>query len=294
MQNCGFCESLFLEEEMLNKEYIDIIVKRKNEILEELEYGEEIIRDDIFKLLRKKSRIVFFPLEQEKDLDGFHIEKTLNGEIVAFVYINTAKNYEKCIFCGAHELGHIYKIEKDIKAVYPDVDFNSLEIDEIMNRFAAEMLMPKEIFIAKFKEFLHFYRKDKSIIRYAEMIKVIIALMDYFYVPYKAVVWRLWEIEFLTLTGRQKFENIEKEDSNIIDAYIFEGKYTRLRHPTKLKSFENLLENLTYAEQNKIYSKRRIEEMRNDFEIDISVSGEKIAKTESDKLDMGDITKEYR
>ena len=191
-------------------------------------------------------------------------------------------------------MGHIYKIEKDIKAVYPDVDFNSLEIDEIMNRFAAEMLMPKEIFIAKFKEFLDFYRKDESIIRYAEMIKVIIALMDYFYVPYKAVVWRLWEIEFLTLTGRQKFENIEKEDSNIIDAYIFEGKYTRLRHPTKLKSFENLLENLSYAEQNKIYSKRRIEEMRNDFEIDISVSGEKIAKTESDKLDMGDITKEYR
>ena len=34
--------------------------------------------------------------------------------------------------------------------------------------------------------------------------------------------------------------------------------------------------------------------MRRDFEIDISVSEDKMAKTESDKLDVGDITEEYR
>lgn len=279
---------------MLNKDYVDIIIKRKDEILEELEYKDVVIRDDIFKLLRMKSRIIFFPLEEEKDLDGFHIEKCLNNELVAFVYINTAKNYEKCIFCGAHELGHIYEIEKDIKKMFPEAKFTSAEIDEIMNRFAAELLMPMQNFKRKFRSFLEQYRKEQQSIRYSEILKTIVALMDYYYVPYKAVVWRLWEIGFLTFTGRQKFEEIEKQDSEIIDVYIYEGKYTRLRHPTRLKSFENLPENLRFAEENMIYSKRKIQELRQDFEIDLSVSEEKIAKTEEDKLDMGDITKEYQ
>ena len=191
-------------------------------------------------------------------------------------------------------MGHIYEIEKDIKKVFPDVEFTPAEIDDIMNRFAAELLMPSSNFKSKFRSFLNQYRKEKKSLRYAEILKTIVALMDYYYVPYKAVVWRLWEIGFLTLTGRQKFEDIEKQDSEIIDAYIYEGKYTRLRHPTKLKSFENLPENLRYAEDNRVYSKRKIAELRQDFEIDISVSEEKIAKAESDKLDMGDIAKEYQ
>ena len=58
---------------MLREEYVVIIKKRVNEILNEFNYRESVIRDDIFKLLRKKSRVIFYPLEEEKDLDGFHI-----------------------------------------------------------------------------------------------------------------------------------------------------------------------------------------------------------------------------
>ena len=106
---------------MLKKEYVDIIVEKKNEILKELNYNEPVIRDEIFKLLRSKSHIVFYPLDEELDLDGFHIERCVNGEVKAFVYINTAKNFEKNIFCAAHELGHIYEIEKAIEMFFARV-----------------------------------------------------------------------------------------------------------------------------------------------------------------------------
>ena len=67
---------------MLKNEFVQIIERRKNEILKELNYSEEVIRDDIFKLLRQKSKIIFYPLEEELDLDGFHIEKSVNGQMV--------------------------------------------------------------------------------------------------------------------------------------------------------------------------------------------------------------------
>lgn len=278
---------------MLKKEYIEIIVKKKDEILKEFNYKEPVIRDEIFKLLRSKSKILFFPLDEELDLDGFHIERCVKGKMMAFVYINTAKNFEKNIFCAAHELGHIYEIEKAIESVFEGVKFDNKEIDVIMNRFAAELLMPHLHFCNKFQELLSIICSEKGVIKGSELLKIIVALMDYYYVPYKAVVWRLWEIGFLTEAGRDKFAKIEEEDADIINAYIYEGKYTRLRNPSRIKGFENLPEYLNFAEQNHVYAKRKINQMRDDFEIEISVSDEKMEAVANDKLDAKDIQKEY-
>lgn len=278
---------------MLKDEYVNIIVKKKNEILKELDYNEAVIRDEIFKLLRSKSRIIFFPLDEELDLDGFHIERCVNGQMRAFVYINTAKNFEKNIFCAAHELGHIYQIEKEIESVCTNVHFSTKEVDDIMNRFAAELLMPLEHFKNKFRQFLQIFCTEKGVIKERELLRIIVALMDYYYVPYKSVVWRLWEIGFLTEFGREKFIKIEENDADIINVYIYEGKYTRLRNPSRIKSFENLPEYLNYAEQNHVYASRKICKMRDDFEINISVSEEKMEAVANNELDVMDIQKEY-
>ena len=294
MRDCGCVPTIpFLHGvNMLKAEYVDVIVKKKNEVLKELGYRETVIRDEIFKLLRQKSRVIFYPLDEEPDLDGFHITRCLNGEMTAFVYINTAKNFEKNIFCAAHELGHIYEIEKEIENKFSNAHFNSKDVDEIMNRFAAELLMPYEHFKTKFNELLKLHSEGNSI-KVSNFLKVIVALMDYYYVPYKAVVWRLWEIDFLTLAGREKFEKIEEEDSDIINVFIYEGKYTRLRHPSRIKSFENLPEYLKFAEHNCVYGNRKIAEMRRDFGIDISVSEEKMEAVENNELDANDIKEEY-
>lgn len=278
---------------MVDDKVVEVIREQISLIREELGYTEEIVRDDIFKLLRKKSKIIFFPLVDEPDLDGFHTEKYVNGELVAFVYINSAKNFEKNIFCGAHELGHVYEIEKKIVEKYPDMSFTTQEIDEVMNRFAAELLMPYDIFAKKFVTILEHVRENDGVLRNGELLKTIVALMDYFYVPYKAVVRRVHEIGFLTQTGMQKFERIEDKDKDIIDAIIYEGKYTRLRHPTMMTSFENLQESLSFAEEYHVIGKSKIRQMRQDFNIDISISEEMLAEMTEGKIDLEDIAKGY-
>lgn len=278
---------------MLDASYVRIIKAQIKEIREELDYHEEVIRDDIFKLLRKKGKIIFFPLDGELDLDGFHLDRIVNGKHTAFVYINTAKNFEKCIFCGAHELGHIFEIEKEIERAFPEVRLNNGAVDEIMNRFAAELLMPSSAFRKKLKEYLMSSNEKLKELTYGDMLKTIVALMDYFYVPYKAVVWRLQEINFLTERGREKFESMEKEDKDIINAYIYEGKYTRLRHPTYLKNFESLPEYLNRAEEEGWMNMQRIQDIRNEFGIDKVASSVKMVETEESTLDEATISKEF-
>lgn len=278
---------------MLDSRSIEVIREQIKAIRNELNYTDEVIRDDIFKLLRKKSKIIFFPLVDEPDLDGFHVERCVNGELVAFVYINSAKNFEKNIFCGAHELGHVYEIEKKIIEKYPETSFTIQEVDEIMNRFAAEMLMPQALFLDKFKEILRQVRENNEVLITGEVLKTIVALMDYFYVPYKAVVRRLYEVGFLTQIGLEKFEKIEDEDKDIIDALIYEGKYTRLRHPSMMTSFENLQESLSFAQEYHVIGYKKIQQMKQDFRIDISISEEMLAEKTDEKIESEDITKEY-
>jgi Zn-dependent peptidase ImmA (M78 family) len=275
---------------MLEISYVKIIKDKINVILKELDYHEIIIRDDIFKLLRKKSRIIFYPLDDELDLDGFHINKIVNGKLTAFVYINTAKNFEKCIFCAAHELGHIYEIEKNIYEVYRDA---ILDVDAVMNRFAAELLMPEEAFRTKFSELIQAINKPAIKMSYADILKVIVTLMDYFYVPYKAVVWRMQEIEFLSDVGRKKFEEIEEEDKEIINSYVYEGKFTRLRNPTRLRSFENLPEFLNKADEEGILSKRKSQITRKEFSIDIVASSNQIDKAENSTIEKNVFNEEF-
>lgn len=272
---------------------MEIIQKTVDTILQDLEYHEPVIRDDIFKLLRKKGKVIFYPLPEEPELDGFHVQKVVNGKLTAFVYINTAKNFEKCIFCGAHELGHIYEVEKEIQKEYPEVQFTIEETDNIMNRFAAELLMPED----KFKEIFHkrifLLGKKWKQMTYADLLKTIVALMDYFYVPYKAIVWRLHEIGLFTDAGKVEFEEIEKNDREIINSYIYEGKYTRLRTPSNLKSFENLPEYLRKAEEEDIFRREKINRIRMEFDIEQVASGEKLDAKEKSKLESIAINKEF-
>lgn len=276
---------------MLKKEYITIIEKRVQEILEELDYHDKVIRDDIFKLLRKKSLVLFYPLDEEQDLDGFHIVKFVKDRPTAFVYINSAKNFEKCIFCAAHELGHIYELEKDIEKEFSDAQLSMRDVDDIMNRFAAELLMPYKEFRDNFYRFLNKYCKDIKQLKLGDLLKVIVALMDYFYVPYKSVVRRLREIDFFTESGLNKFERIEKESPELINRYIYEGKYTRLRHPSRIKSFEDLPQYLDYAQADNIISQRKADEIREAFDIDLTLSDERLEKAKEDAILDTDIMK---
>ena len=126
-------------------------------------------------------------------------------------YINTYIPLEKQVFAAAHELYHI---------LYSEVDNNELISSNILderlptnkinkedlkaNRFAAEILVPKEVLI---NEIDIRDIKENSI-----DIREIIELMDIFLVPYKTIIRRLYEIEYIT---KEKYINLlNQEDRN--------------------------------------------------------------------------------
>ena len=78
------------------------------------------------------------------------------GNENTFVYINTAQTIEKQVFTAAHELGHIWGIDELISSSSTTMSsFDGKE--KITNRFAAELLMPEQIFhtacIAEFEKY---------------------------------------------------------------------------------------------------------------------------------------------
>lgn len=125
---------------MVKERYIPIIketadmVRNKNGMKK-----SAVIGDYIFTILQQECVVMMRPNGQQPDLDGFSTEKVIQGRLETVVYINTAKNVEKQNFCAAHELGHRYRIDRLIYDRFPHDVILPPDIEEIMNRFAAEV-----------------------------------------------------------------------------------------------------------------------------------------------------------
>lgn len=177
----------------LNKEHIAKIcdfIKEKRANISEI-CVNELIRDDIFPLLDKYCIVVYYPTA-DKENNGFHKNYFHNGEIVHFVYINTAQHKEKQIFTAAHELGHIWDIENSF-----DEKISNEQGERIVNRFASELLMPKDHFGDFIRKELKPYLNDDNSISEVDMIKIITATMNHFFTSYKSVIYRFYELGLL-------------------------------------------------------------------------------------------------
>ena len=73
------------------------------------------LRDDVFEVLNRYCTVIYYPSEDSSNR-GFHVKEYLihNGKEQNFVFINTSQTLEKQVFTAAHELGHIWQIDKDI------------------------------------------------------------------------------------------------------------------------------------------------------------------------------------
>lgn len=280
---------------MLDKRCVIEIQKECTRIKKELGIEEEIIGEEIFEYLRKRSKIIFFPLAEEPDLDGFHTKRIVNGKLVEFIFINTSKNIEKCIFCAAHELGHLFQIEKEVKKNYDDIELSQETIDEIMNRFAAELLMPTQLFRSELNKKLanNSDWSTKKQINLYNLLEIVIYLMDKFYVPYKAVVYRMNEVGFLTSDAIEILEYINKEKSEIINSIIYKGKYVRLHNPYNIKSFEDLPELLKRADIDGSINLSLRDYIKREFEINNVASDEDIDEITMSILDTNKINKAF-
>lgn len=194
-----------------------------------------IIQDDIFNIITNycpETKLLMFPIK-DNEIGGFVCN--YKGEI--FMYINTYLPLEKQIFTAAHELYHLKYNRSQLDKYYSHlIKSSELEedIEEKANLFAALLLVPtnsleKQIRILKIKE-------DQ--ISLFHMIK----LMDIFAVPYKTIVLRLLEIDFINDKKADEFLNIPDRDETTGVLYEI-NKYDiglRWQKRTKNVKYDNL------------------------------------------------------
>lgn len=235
---------------MFNDKYLPIILQEVSNIREK--YGlnaDSPICDYIFTILQNECVLLEWPEEKQLDLDGFSTEKVINGQIETVVYINSAKNKEKQNFCAAHELGHRHKLECQLKDAFPNDIFILSTIETVMNRFAAELMMPAKDFSERSREL---YKEclgkmgGKDVIYLKKLLAAIIELMDFYYVPYKAVVIRFEEMKVFSCRVSEFLQGYEKTDEgkDIINAIISERGITRLQIPDRKVQYSVHLEKL--------------------------------------------------
>ena len=105
-------------------------------------FPNRLLREDVLDLLDRYCTVVYYPLEEEEN-NGFRVKDIpfSDGSYHDFVFINTAQTLEKQAFTAAHELGHIWNVDR---YVIEHCGISSELAEPIINRFAAVLLMPKE------------------------------------------------------------------------------------------------------------------------------------------------------
>lgn len=112
-----------------------------------------IIRDDVFSILEKECTVLYYYLDDA--IEGFHISKPVRGEQRQFVFINTQKVLQEQVWTAGHELGHVWKVDQYVKNNCANC---SEDIETIIGKFTAELLMLKENFRAEIQSKLIEYQ----------------------------------------------------------------------------------------------------------------------------------------
>lgn len=226
----------------LTKEESDSLETKAISKMSLLGKSSRILKDEIFKILAEASVLIQYPIE-DQELCGFVCYK---GNSI-FCFINSYIPLEKQIFAGAHELYHIW-FEQEmlsrggelLKSIV--IDSESLQPkNEIMaNRFAAMLLVPKDVLR---NELFNFKVSENNL-----QLSHIVRLMDLFGVPYKAMVRRLLEIEFIS---EEKCLELLNEDS-VSEAKLIQKRLQfgdEMQKRTMLVRFDGLVDKALTAFQ---------------------------------------------
>lgn len=238
-------------------------------------FFNKILREDILALLGKYCVVIYYPLDEEEDNNGFHVMgMPVNGKPKDFVFINTNQTEEKQFFTAAHELGHIWKIHVELLRKYPE-EFKGISEEDVVNRFASEILMPKEPFKQFYKEVRSTYSRNKNdLIPLSTMLKMIADIMNQYFVPYKAVVIRLEELGIIIPKGKDLLlGNVSnKATLNQLTEYLESVipilGHSKLLNKTNVKSIKSFPEILDKAKSLETLTVDRIESIEKKFGIE--------------------------
>ncbi|MCR5457266.1 MAG: ImmA/IrrE family metallo-endopeptidase [Clostridiales bacterium] len=181
----------------LTETEIEEIRNQANEKLGACRKTNDIIGTQIFSIIGRYARVIYYPLGKNAPWGFTRIKGTTqdNNDKKPFVVINTSIPVSSQVFAAAHELYHIW-YENNPDVLPKDLlDETEKEISEKKaNRFAAEFLMDKTLL---FQE-IEIYKMAKF------TIKEILQLSELFTVPYKAMVKRLYETEYIKKSVKEE------------------------------------------------------------------------------------------
>jgi Zn-dependent peptidase ImmA (M78 family) len=214
-----------------------------------------IVKEEVFHILLSVSTFIQFPIRDD-ELCAFVCRK---GNKI-FSFVNSNIPYEKQIFAAAHELYHIWYDEEvlaDGELLRENVLETELErgnIDEReakANRFAAMFLVPTDVL----RKELDNLRIKPTDIRE----DLIVVLMDLFGVPYKTMVRRLHEIDFIDRDKCAKLLLIPDRDEStgirLLQRRLQIGE--ELQRGTHTIRFDGLIDRVITA-----YERKKIDEKK--------------------------------
>lgn len=245
-----------MDKTILTREIVDIIIREIHNLRGKNNIVNPVLRNDVFALLESQEcTVLYYPLDDE--IEGFRTRKYVNGRDEEFIYINTAKPEDIQIFTAAHELGHLINIDQIVWKELGIPDMSKKMREDIIDRFAAELLMERDSFVKMFWVKVRNYVDEKKEISRDNMVKTIAFLMDFFMVPYDAVVRRLYETDRISEKIRDYLLNRKNVSTLLIEKAIEDGKYKRLK-PTQIKSFGELPQLLEKLDEAGAINERRM------------------------------------
>lgn len=195
--------------------------------------------------------LVEIPVESEGDKPAFSAIifcSEEEGESFAFIGINSADYFDKQIFAIAHELYHFFTKSGSHITLQERLEEDLTEAKA--NWFAAEFLLPEQVLkqqlFAEFKT----YSLNATPIR--TLLRFIARIHCTWWLPYRSIVKRLWEIDAITEQQYTELYEIDERDlsgeygriglSLQSDLFSKLNEITRTRGTTP-KGLENIIRN---------------------------------------------------
>lgn len=247
-----------------NKEVVNVIQEFVSTKRQENDIVNKIIRDDVFAILEKQCVVLYYPLSDDK-VEGCHIIKPLGNGVEQFVFINTTKEVQEQTWTAAHELGHVWEVDSYVKHMLNRYDLNS---EDLVNRFAAELLLPQEIFHEELRKRLIEYGYKGPKMQEDIMVRLVTYLMNYFCTPYKAIIRRFIELDYIDEDAEETFLKGFEGQRSLYDRLIIENQYTRLGTVNRACSIEAVEQDINLLEQNGIFSDKKIDRLRKMFRLE--------------------------
>lgn len=239
------------------------------------------IKDDIFGILEQYCTVVYYPIENEKNC-GFHVKRFVNDKLEDFVYINTAKPVAEQVFTAAHELGHVWGVATRVwEQAGEEEKLESGTEEKIINRFAAELLMPTKEFRKTFLAHIEKLGFAKDKVKVGDLIRVIVLQMNDYMVPYESVRRRLVETNIIHPEAGDILLRHEEEILPLVRIFS-KDQNSMWDRKTAKKTIPGIRTLLEAAEKNKETNIYTISKIKKDFEIDDISGTDDIAKISID------------